>query len=71
MDIKAWDKEIKGVSNATVELKNGDHISIAYTTPWGQTNIITVSAQHLVLIARHEGTDKSVICRPDGVHAVD
>lgn len=71
MHIKAWDKEIVGVANATVEMKHGDHISVAYTDPRGVTNIITLSAQHLVFLARHEGTDTSIICRPGGVTTID
>lgn len=64
MHIKAWDKEIVGPSNATVSLNTGDEISISYTDPCGVTNIVTVSAHHLVMIARHEGSDNSLLIRP-------
>ena len=71
MLIKAWDKEIDGPPNATVEMKSGDHLSVAYTGPDGKTNIINLSARHLVFIAMHEGTDTSIICRPGGVSIVN
>lgn len=67
MKIKAWSNEIEGPSNATVEMNSGDVISIAYTNPRGESHIITVSAQHLVFIARHEETDMSILCRPGNV----
>ncbi len=70
MHIKAWGQEIVGPSNATVDMKDGDHISIAYTDPRGTTNVISISAMHLVMIARHEGTDKSILCRPGGTETV-
>ena len=71
MHIKAWGQEIVGPTNATVDMKNGDHLSVAYTDPRGVTNVISISAQHLVLIARHEGTDKSILCRPGGTETVN
>jgi len=70
MHIKAWGQEIVGPSNATVDMKDGDHLSVAYTDPRGVTNIINISARHLVMIATHEGTDKSILCRPGGTETV-
>lgn len=64
MHIKAWDQEIVGPANATVDMKTGDTISIAYTDPRGETNVITVIAQHLVMIAEHEGSKNALLIRP-------
>lgn len=70
MKIRAGDKEVNGAFNATVVMASGDVISISYTSPRGDSHIITVSAQHLVFLARHEGTDKTILCRPNGVSVV-
>ena len=64
MHIKAWGQEIVGPSNATVDMKNGDRLSVAYTDPRGVTNVITVSAHHLVMIAEHESTKNALMIRP-------
>lgn len=71
MHIKARGQEILEASNATVRMSSGDHISVEYTSPDGRSEVITLSAQHLVFLARHEGTDTSIICRPGGVTTVD
>lgn len=71
MEIKTLGQEIKGGTTATVRLDSGDYISIAYTDPRGTTNVITVSAHHLVMIAMHEDSDTSIICRPEGITVVD
>jgi hypothetical protein len=71
MEIKSLDKVITGTANATIRLDSGDTVSIAYTSHDGKTNIINVTAQHLVLMAVHEQTEKAIICRPSGVSTVN
>ena len=65
MDIKAWGKEIKGVENATVEMKSGDHLSVAYKDPHtGEFHVFNVSAQHLVFLVTHEQSEATMMIRP-------
>lgn len=71
MHIMSWGQEITGTRNATVRLDSGDSVSVAYKTPDGRDEIITITAQHLVLLATHERTDASIIVRPGGVATVD
>lgn len=65
MDIKAWGKEINSVENATVEIKSGDHLSVAYKDPHtGQFNVFNITAQHLVFLVTHEQTEATMMIRP-------
>lgn len=64
MHIKARDKEIEGPENATIRMNSGEHVSIAYTSPDGRTEVINIMAQHLVMIAEHEGSKSALLIRP-------
>lgn len=73
MDIKSYKGNINGAENATVELKSGDHLSVAYKDPHsGQFNVFNITAQHLVFLVTHEQTEATMMIRPSvGVQYVE
>lgn len=70
MDFKSRIMHVDGVENATVLMKSGDHLSVAYIDPRGVVNTINISAQHLIFLATHEQSEATMLVRPSGVQFV-
>ncbi len=61
---------VPDVEHTTINLKSGDTVRVSYKAPNGQVHIIDVTAQHMVLIAAHDGTEKAILCRPGSISVV-
>lgn len=55
---------VDGVQQATVTMQSGDSLSVGYVDSNGNTHILNINAQHLVLMVSHEQTDATMIFRP-------
>jgi hypothetical protein len=58
-------QKIEDAPNASVVMESGDHLSVGYTDPSGKFHVFNISAQHLVFMAYHEGTESAMLIRPN------
>jgi lipocalin len=64
-------KQTAKVTNATIELKSGDHLAVAYKDPYtSEYHVLNISAQHLVFLVTHEQTEATMMIRHSGVQYV-
>lgn len=63
MEIKALNKVVTDVANATAEMQPGDHLSIAFKVN-GEYQIINIGFQGKVICVTHEQTDKALVISP-------
>jgi hypothetical protein len=67
MQINAWGKEIRDISNATVEMQYGDHLSVAYkSSHTGLFHVFNINAELLGFLVTHEGSDAAMLVGPFG-----
>lgn len=76
MDITARHKAggktmMSDVDALRLDLKSGDTVRVSYLAADGVTHVIDVTAQHMILLACHEGTDKAIVCRPGSISTVN